>query len=327
MKITKSHGAGGQATARLIDEVFAAAFSNETLCRMEDSAVVEGSGRLALTTDSFVVTPLFFPGGDIGRLAVCGTVNDLAMSGAVPRYLTCGFILEEGLELAQLRQVVASMAAAAQEAGVQIVAGDTKVVEGGGGLYINTAGVGFLPAGRALGARFCQQGDVVLLSGTLGDHHAALLSRRMGVENAICSDCMPLVQPAQALLEAGVRVRAMRDVTRGGLATVLCEIAKSCGKGICLEQAQLPVSEAVRGFCGLLGLNPLYMGNEGKFVAVLDPQDLPLALAVLRRQPGCEAAVCVGRVTGEEPLLVLHTELGGQVLLEPLAGEGLPRIC
>lgn len=327
MKITKAHGAGGQATAALIDDIFAAAFGGEVLRRMEDAAVVPGQGTLALTTDSFVVTPLVFPGGDIGRLAVCGTVNDLAMSGATPRYLTCGFILEEGLEIELLRQLVRSMAATAREAGVEIVAGDTKVVEGSGGLYINTAGVGFVPEGVTLGARFCRQGDVVLLSGALGDHHAAILSRRMGIENTIRSDCAPLNQPVRALLEAGVQVRALRDVTRGGLATVLCEMSRACGCGILLEETQLPVREQVRGFCGILGLDPLYMGNEGKFVAVVAPEDAPRALQLLREQPVSAEAVQVGRVAGSRPQVVLHTELGGRVLLEPLQGEGLPRIC
>ena len=229
MKITMAHGSGGRETGKLIREIFEANFHNEVLDKMEDSAVVEGSGRLAMTTDSFVVDPLFFPGGDIGRLCVCGTVNDLLMSGAVPKYLTCGFIIEEGADGEALARIAASMAETAAEAGVLIVAGDTKVVEGKGGVFINTAGVGFLPEGVCVSASACREGDAVLVSGFLGEHHAAILSSRMGIENEIRSDCAPLGEMVSALQQAGVRVHAMRDVTRGGLATVLSEFARSSG--------------------------------------------------------------------------------------------------
>ncbi len=215
MKITMAHGSGGTATAELIDSIFARHFQNPILARMEDSAVVPGGNRIALTTDSFVVTPLFFSGGDIGRLAVCGTVNDLAMSGALPRYLTCGFILEEGADTQEIERIVLSMAETAREAGVTIVAGDTKVIEGRGGLYINTSGVGFVPEDCTLSSSACQPGDRVILSGCLGDHHAAILSARMGIENNIQSDCAPLNGLTGALMQNGIRVHAMRDVTRG----------------------------------------------------------------------------------------------------------------
>lgn len=328
MKITMSHGSGGQATSELIEEIFASAFHNDVLNQMEDSAVVPGSGTIALTTDSFVVTPLFFPGGDIGRLCVCGTVNDLLMRGAKPRYLTCGFILQEGLDTALLEQAVHSMAETAREAEVAIVAGDTKVVEGQGGMYINTAGVGFVPAGREISAKKCRPGDVVLVSGPLGDHHAAILSSRMGIENTIVSDCAPLGGIVSALLEGGIQVHALRDVTRGGLATVLKELAGASGTAIELEEQLVPVHPQVRDFCGLLGLDPLYMGNEGKLVAVLPEKQAEQALSLIRSAPYGESAAIIGRVTGGEPgSLTMTTPIGGRRKLDVLQGEGLPRIC
>ncbi|MCD7918752.1 MAG: hydrogenase expression/formation protein HypE [Clostridiales bacterium] len=328
MKITTAHGAGGRATGELIGRIFARHFDNEILNQMEDSAVVPASGRIALTTDSFVVTPLTFPGGDIGRLCVCGTVNDLAMRGAVPQYLTCGFILEEGLDSALLETLVASMAATAREAGVTIVAGDTKVVEGQGGLYVNTAGVGFVPDGMEISAARCAPGDVVLVSGDLGDHHACILSQRMGIQNGIQSDCAPLGGMVQELLAAGIQVHSLRDVTRGGLATVLKELAEASKCSITLEEAALPVTPQVRDFCGLLGLDPLYMGNEGKLVAVLPAAQAEDALAVLRRSKYGSHAACIGVVGDEEPgLLTIKTPIGGRRVLDVLQDEGLPRIC
>lgn len=275
MKITMAHGSGGRATSQLIADIFARNFNNEVLSRMEDSAVVPGSGRIAVTTDSFVVNPIFFPGGDIGKLSVCGTVNDLLMSGAQPKYLTCGFIIEEGAQSGELERIAASMAQTASEAGVTIVAGDTKVIEGNGGVYINTAGVGFVPEGVNISASLCREGDAVLVSGYLGEHHAAVLSARMGIENQILSDCAPLGEMVQSMQEAGVRIKAMRDVTRGGLATVLHEFAVSSDCCVELEENRLPVSAPVKGFCGLLGLDPLYMGNEGKMTAVVAGEDAP----------------------------------------------------
>ena len=347
MKITMAHGSGGKATSELIAEVFEKTFRDPVLSRMEDSAVLPGpegrpdagrrehrpdSGRIAFTTDSFVVTPLFFPGGDIGRLCVCGTVNDLLMSGAEPRYLTCAFILEEGAEIGDLRKIAASMAKTAREAGVRIVAGDTKVVEGGGSgsgeVYINTSGVGFVPDGVDVGPANCEEGDAVLLSGTLGDHHAAILSRRMGIENSIVSDCAPLTEMVGALRNAGVRVHAMRDVTRGGLGTVLNEFASSSGCRIELTEESIPVSEQVRAFCGLLGLDPLYMGNEGKMIAVVPAEDAEKALSCLRGSRYGQNAAAVGRVvSGDGSAVLLKTPVGGLRVVGPLYGEGLPRIC
>lgn len=343
MKITMVHGSGGNETAKLITGLFVRHLGNPILARLEDSAVIPGSSRIAMTTDSFVVTPLFFPGGDIGKLAVCGTINDLSMSGATPKYLTCGFILEEGAEYDALERIVCSMAEAAKEAEVLIVAGDTKVVEGNGGIYINTAGVGLFPdlfsgmpdascnkiSGEPpLGAMHCKAGDVILLSGNLGDHHATILSARMNISNTIRSDCAPLDRMTRSLLESGARVRAMRDVTRGGLATVLHEIAEASSCGIRLHEERIPVSDAVRGFCGILGLDPLYMANEGKMIAVVDPGDASLALRAMKESRYGQDASIIGEITGEDPgKVLLHTSIGGIRTVPELYGEGLPRIC
>jgi hydrogenase expression/formation protein HypE len=299
---------------------------------MEDSAVVEASPRIAVTTDSFVVTPIFFPGGDIGKLAVCGTVNDLAMSGAQPRYLTCGFILEEGLDTGILERIVISMASAAREAEVLIVAGDTKVIEGKGGLMINTTGIGSVYEERMIpGAGSIGEGDVILLSGNLGDHHASILSARMQIENTITSDCAPLHRIPEALAKAGVRVRAMRDVTRGGLATVVSEFSQASHKRIVLDEKAIPVAKAVRAFCGILGLDPLYMANEGKMLAVVAAEDAEKALSVMRSCRFAEETAVIGHVEktseGSSPEVLLRTAIGGVRVLHELIGEGLPRIC
>ncbi len=334
-----AHGSGGISTGNLIGEIFAAELGNEYLNQMEDSTVVPAMGeQLALTTDSFVVTPVEFPGGDIGRLSVCGTVNDLLMSGARPAYLTCGFILEEGLPIDTLRRIVHSMAETAREAGVLIAAGDTKVVENHsgpeGGLIINTAGVGFLLSGQnKLSPQCIREGDAVLLSGNLGDHHAAILGRRMGLENRIQSDNAPLGEMVQAILDSGVQVHEMRDVTRGGLATVLNEFAQDSGKIFTLREDSLPVSEEVKGFAGILGLDPLYMGNEGKMICIVPEADADKALAAMKKSRYGEHAAIIGRVTqpqeaeGERPVLLIQTAFGGRRVVGPLYGEGLPRIC
>lgn len=338
-RITMAHGSGGVSTGNLIGEIFAAELGNEYLNQMEDSTVVPAKGgQLALTTDSFVVTPVEFPGGDIGRLSICGTVNDLLMSGARPAYLTCGFILEEGLPLDTLRRIVHSMAETAREVGVLVAAGDTKVVENHsgpeGGLIINTAGVGFLlPGQNKLSPQCIREGDAVLLSGNLGDHHAAILGRRMGLENRIQSDNAPLGEMVQAILDSGVQVHEMRDVTRGGLATVLNEFAQDSGKIITLLEDSLPVSEEVRSFAGILGLDPLYMGNEGKMICIVPEADADKALAAMKKSRYGEHAAIIGRVTqpqeaeGERPVLLIQTAFGGRRVVGPLYGEGLPRIC
>lgn len=324
--IRMAHGSGGWETERLVKDVFLKHFHNDALGRLEDAAVLELSGRAAFTTDSFVVTPLFFKGGDIGRLAVCGTVNDLLMMGAQPGYLSAGFIIEEGLEIETLAAVVESMARTAAEAGVAIVAGDTKVIEGRGGLYINTSGIGIIPDGRNIGAAHCAPGDAILVSGDLGDHHACILSARMNIENGIESDAAPLNRPVNALLDSGADIKAMRDVTRGGLATILNELCAASSAGAELEEAALPVSAQTAAFCEILGLDPLYMGNEGKFAAIVKDEDAHKALDALRSTPEGRSAAMIGRIT-EGKGVTLQTKLGGRRRLSVLTGEGLPRIC
>jgi len=326
MKITLAHGSGGQSTSELIDSIFAKEFSNPVLGQMEDSAVVEGSGRIAITTDSFVVTPLVFKGGDIGRLAVCGTVNDLLMRGAVPKYLTCGFILETGADTDELAKIVHSMALTAREAGVIIVAGDTKVVEGSGGMYINTSGVGFVPEEVNVGSSLCSEGDVIIVSGNMGDHHAAILSERMSIDNSIESDCAPLNEMVLGLIDAGIKVHAMRDITRGGLGTVLNELAETSKCAIELEEELIPVSNQVKSFCKILGLDIMHMGNEGKMVAVVASEDADQAVRIIRESRyGADAAIIGTVKTGEGVSMI--TSLGGKRGVGVLIGEGLPRIC
>lgn len=326
MKITMAHGSGGQSSAQLMRDIFGKHFHNPILDRMEDAACLEVSGRIACSTDSFVVTPLEFRGGDIGKLCVCGTVNDLLMMGAEPKYLTCGFILEEGLETEQLDRLVASMARQAEEAGVLIVAGDTKVVEGNGGLYINTTGIGTIPAGRDISSANCREGDVILVSGNLGDHHACILSARMEIENGIRSDCACLGDIVDALFAAGIHVRAMRDVTRGGLGTVVNEIADSSGLMAELEEEAIPVDPEVKGFAEILGLDPLYMGNEGKMIAVVPEEEAEKALAAMRSSGHGKNAAIIGRMQPGQGAF-LRTRLGVTRRFDVLYGEGLPRIC
>lgn len=326
MKITMSHGSGGKASAELMKDIFGKYFSNDILNKMEDAAVLELHGRIAFSTDSFVVTPVVFKGGDIGKLAVCGTVNDLLMMGSEPQYITAGFILEEGLDIDLLEQIVASMAKAAAEAGIQIVAGDTKVVEGKGGLYINTSGIGSIPEGRDISAENCIEGDVILLSGNLGDHHACILSARMEIENNIQSDCACLNPLVNSLMENKIKVKTMRDVTRGGLGTVLNEIAEASKCGIEIKEEALPVHPEVRGFCDILGLDPLYMANEGKMIVIVAAEDAEKALALMKQtEYGKDAAIIAEAVSGEG--VVMKTRLGGSRVVDVLYGEGLPRIC
>lgn len=331
-KIIMEHGSGGRATGELIEQIFAKAFSNEILSAMEDAAVVEGNPRIAVTTDSFVVTPLEFPGGDIGRLSICGTVNDLLMRGAAPKYITCGFILQEGADTVQLKRLVNSMAKTAKEAGVQIIAGDTKVVEGNGGIFINTTGVGFIPETIDISSANGRAGDVILVSGNLGDHHAAILSSRMEIQNSITSDNAPLTDMVKKLLNGNIQIRTLRDVTRGGLATVLKELAVSCKMQFEIEEGALPIHPQVRDFCGLLGLDPLYMGNEGKLIALVAKEDAGKALEIMHSAEYGENAAIIGEVMepeteSERGRLILKTRIGGRRVLDILQGEGLPRIC
>lgn len=326
MKITMAHGSGGKTSAELMSSIFGKYFKNSVLDKMEDAAVLELNGKVAFSTDSFVVTPVIFKGGDIGKLSICGTVNDLLMMGAEPKYITCGFILEEGLDIDTLERIVASMAAQAAAAGVMIVAGDTKVVEGSGGLYINTSGIGIIPRDRDVSAANCRPGDKILLSGNLGDHHACILSARMEIENNIASDCGCLSDITDALFAGGIQVRTMRDVTRGGLGTILNEIADTSKKKIQLSEESIPVDEEVRGFADILGLDPMYMGNEGKMIAVVPENQAQLALGLMRKTEHGKNAVIIGEIT-EGSGTFITTRLGGSRVLDVLYGEGLPRIC
>lgn len=325
------HGSGGRLTADLIRTVFLPAFGGHELSRLGDAAVVDAAGvRLAFTTDSFVVQPMFFPGSDIGALAVNGTVNDLAMMGATPLYLSAALILEEGLPMEDLRRVVSSMAEACRRAGVELVTGDTKVVERGSadGLYVTTAGVGVVPDGIELGPERARPGDAVIVSGPIGAHGVAVMSRRAGIEfeGAPASDSAPLTGLARVMLAAG-RVHALRDATRGGVASVLNEIAQASSVVVTTEEDAYPIPDPVRGACEMLGLDPLYVANEGVCVAIVDGTDAPAVLAAARADPlGGQAAV-VGRIEEGAPAVRVRTGLGGSRPLVMLAGDQLPRIC
>ena len=328
-----AHGGGGRLMRRLIDELFRPAFAESPEDFTHDGAILDAGGaRLAFTTDSYVVRPLFFPGGDIGSLAVNGTVNDLAMCGAVPQYLSVGLVVEEGLSMGTLRRVVESMRAAAQAAGVRLVTGDTKVVERGkgDGLYVNTAGVGRVIAPAPIAPQRVRSGDAVLLSGDIGRHGVAVMAMRegLGFDTVIESDCAPLAAPVRALVEAGIEPHCLRDLTRGGLATALIEVAETAGVGIRLDGSAVRVSAPVRGACEILGLDPFYVANEGRFVAFVPGAAAESALAVLRGFDADAAAigqvepVAPGRATG-----VRLETIGGDRMLDLLSGEQLPRIC
>jgi hydrogenase expression/formation protein HypE len=332
-RITLSHGAGGKATQTLIEAVFLDAFRNPTLSLMEDAAALTlPPGRVAFTTDSYVVSPLLLPGGDIGDLAVNGTVNDLAVSGARPLYLSAGFILEEGLPVASLERIVASMARAAAAAGVQIVTGDTKVVQRGkaDGCYINTAGVGVIESDTVYGVATARPGDAIIVSGPIGEHGVTVLLARgeLDIEADLVSDTAPLHDLVATLLAATPGVRAMRDATRGGVATILNEIARDADVAVVVDEAAVPVRHQVRGACELLGIDPLYVACEGRLVAVVDGGSADAALAALRGHPlGAEAAI-IGRVAEDPPgIVLLNTTFGGTRIVDMLVGDPLPRIC
>ena len=330
--ITLAHGAGGKSSAALVDAVFLEAFRNPELENLGDGAVLTlpGGERLAFSTDSFVVAPKRFPGGSIGHLAVHGTVNDLAMSGAVPQWLSAAFVLEEGFPIAELKEIVADMAAAAAAAGVQIVTGDTKVVPRGAadGLFITTAGVGVIPAGRTFPA--VRPGDRILLSGTMGDHGMAVMLARgdLAIEADIRSDTAAVSGMVEALLAAAPSTRWLRDPTRGGVGTVCNELAQATGLGVVLDEQHLPVKPMVNGACEMLGIDPLYVANEGKFLAVVAPDELDAGLAAIREHPLGADAVTIGEIT-EQPAstVVLRTAFGGTRIVDMLVGDPLPRIC
>ncbi|MFO7572919.1 MAG: hydrogenase expression/formation protein HypE [Gaiellaceae bacterium] len=332
-RITLAHGAGGRATRDLVEALFLESFGNEALAPLGDSAILAPPpGRLALTTDSYVVHPLCFPGGDIGELAVNGTVNDLAVAGARPLWLTAGFVIEEGLEVATLRELVSSMAAAARHAEVAVVAGDTKVVERGkaDGLYVTTAGVGLLEHDLVLGPEQVLKGDRVLLSGTLADHGMAVMIARgdLKLEGDVASDTSPIHGLTAALLTLGDALRWMRDPTRGGLATALNELAAQSDLAVRLREAALPVEPAVNAACEILGIDPLYVANEGKLIAVVAEERADEALALLRAHVLGARAVEIGVIEAEpEGMVLLDTALGGSRIVDMLVGDPLPRIC
>ena len=331
--VLMGHGSGGKLTAQLIERMFVPAFRNPALERLDDQAQLDVDGvRLAFTTDSYVVTPIFFPGGDIGELAVNGTVNDLAVGGARPLALSLAFILEEGFALDDLERVVASTQRAAARAGVPVVTGDTKVVPRGkgDGIFINTSGVGVIPAGVRLGSDRVAPGDVVLVSGSIGDHGVAILSRRAGLEfdGDLASDTAPLHELCGAILATGADVHAMRDPTRGGVAATLVEIATRRRLGVDLDERRLPVRDAVRGACEIFGLDPLLVANEGKLVVFVAERDADAALAAMRAHPLGAGAAAIARVTDAHAgTVVARTAIGGERVLDLPFGEALPRIC
>jgi len=337
--ILMAHGSGGKLSHDLVERVFIKHLSNPILNSLEDAAAIDltdGNGQLrgqpVFTTDSFVIQPIFFPGGDIGKLSVCGTVNDLSMQGAIPLYLSSGFILEEGLPLRDLETIVASLAVTARGAGVQVVAGDTKVVEHGSAdqVFINTAGIGVVPPGVHIAAKRARPGDVVLVSGAVGDHGLAIMTQREGLrfESPLQSDCAPLNDLVRAMLDVCPDIHVLRDPTRGGLATTLNEIAEAAQTGIAIREMAVPVHEPVRAASEILGLDPLYVANEGKLIAIVPPAKAGIVLAAMRAHPLGREAAHVGGVVSDHPgRVVLETVLGTRRLLDMLVAEQLPRIC
>ena len=328
--ITLDYGSGGKKTSRLIEESIVPALSNPMLSELGDGAILPGGEKLVFSTDSFVVSPLFFPGGDIGKLSVCGTVNDIAMCGGEPKFLSCAFIIEEGLPRETLERVIASMAAAAKKAGVQIVTGDTKVVEKGrgDGLYINTAGIGVLKY-PGLSPKAIREGDAVLVSGTVGDHGTAVMLARSGMmQGDIRSDCAALNTLCARVLGTGAAVRVLRDPTRGGVATTLNEFVEGTELGIVLREEDVPIRPQVRSACAMLGLEPLYCANEGKLLAVVAAEDAQAVLDAMRDTDEGRDAAVIGTVSDAYPgRLVMETAFGGKRILQKLTGAQLPRIC
>ena len=330
--ILLAHGSGGKLSHALVEKKFLPLLANPLLDKLDDSAVFEASGRLSFTTDSYVVDPIFFPGGDIGKLAVCGTVNDLSMSGAKPLYLSLSVIIEEGLLIADLERLVQSIKAAADEAQVDIITGDTKVVNQGQAdkLFINTSGIGIIPAGIDISGANAKAGDRVILSGTIGDHGIAIMSQREGLrfETLLESDCAPLNKLVAQMVEACPNTHCLRDPTRGGLATTLNEFAQQSNVGIVIEEDKIPVKEGVRAACELLGFDPIHVANEGKLVAIVEPDDANKVLAQMKQNCYGRDAAIIGEVTDDYPgKVIMKTRLGPSRIIDMLSGELLPRIC
>lgn len=328
--ITLDYGSGGKKTSRLIEKMILPALENPALSELGDGAILPGAGELVFSTDSFVVSPIFFPGGDIGKLSVCGTVNDVSVCGAEPKFLSCSFIIEEGFKISDLERIIASIRTQCEKAGVQVVTGDTKVVEKGrgDGIYINTAGIGYMKY-PGLSPKKLQAGDKIILSGTAGDHGTAVMLARNGMmQGDIRSDCAALNGLCDAILSTGAKVRVLRDPTRGGVATTLNEFIENTALGIELDEAAVPVRGEVRAACDMLGLDPLYCANEGKLLAVVSAEDADRVLGAMRENEyGADSAV-IGEVTAKYAgKVVIHTEFGGSRILQKLTGAQLPRIC
>jgi hydrogenase expression/formation protein HypE len=331
-RILLAHGSGGKKAHDLIEKSFVSVLNNPILAPLDDAAVFNLNGRMAFTTDSYVVQPIFFPGGDIGKLAVCGTVNDLSTSGAKPLYLSLAFIIEEGLLISDLRRVIDSICKTAEEAGVHIVTGDTKVVERGSAdkLFVNTAGIGLIPPGVNISGSNARPGDIVLLSGTVGDHGIAVMSQRQGLSfgTNLVSDCAPLGKLVADILQVSCNIHSLRDPTRGGLATTLNELAQQSRVGINIEEVKVPIRDEVVGACEMLGLDPLYIANEGKLIVIIPREDADKALTAMRHNRYGKNACVIGEVVAEHPgRVVMKTVLGSHRIIDMLVGEPLPRIC
>jgi len=330
--ILLAHGSGGRLSHELVKAKLLPLLANPMLNRLDDSAIFEANGRLSFTTDSYVVNPIFFPGGDIGKLAVCGTVNDLSMSGSKPAYLSLSLIIEEGFSLGELDLILQSVKASAEEAEVVIITGDTKVVNRGQAdkLFINTSGIGIIPDGVDISGANARAGDKVILSGTVGDHGIAVMSQREGLKFSVPveSDCTPLNKLVAQMLQVSTKIHCLRDPTRGGLATTLNEFAQQSNVGIIVEEDRIPIAEGVRAACELLGFDPIYVANEGKLVAIVEPDDADRILATMKENPYGRNAAIIGRITNDYAgKLIMKTKLGSSRIVDMLTGELLPRIC